>query len=90
MDRRLPQQSARRGRRPAAPEVTFREVEYFDHLSRNRVPVVVKLLDGEQVRGWVEYYDRDIIRITRENQPNLFIYKDQIKYLYEDPRPSER
>jgi host factor-I protein len=47
--------------------------------------VVVKLIDGEEVRGWIEYYDRDIIRITRATQPNLFIYKNRVKYLFEDP-----
>src|SRR5436189_546776 len=77
--------TSRRDRRQAAPETTFRESEYIDRLSKNRTPVVVKLIDGEEVRGWIEYYDKDIIRITRETQPNLFIYKNRVKYLYEDP-----
>ena len=46
---------------------------------------MVKLVDGEEVRGWIEYYDKDIIRITRDTLPNLFIYKSRLKYLYEDP-----
>ena len=50
--------------------------------------VVVKLIDGEEVRGWIEYYDKDIIRITRDTQPNLFIYKSRVKYLYEDTAAS--
>ena len=45
----------------------------------------VKLTDGEEVKGWIEYYDKDIIRVTRDTQPNLFIYKSRVKYLYEDP-----
>jgi host factor-I protein len=77
--------TSRRDRRQAAPETTFREAEYIDRLSKNRTPVIVKLIDGEEVRGWIEYYDKDIIRITRETQPNLFIYKNRVKYLYEDP-----
>ena len=77
--------TSRRDRRQSAPETTFRETEYIDRLSKNRTPVVVKLIDGEEVRGWIEYYDKDIIRITRETQPNLFIYKNRVKYLYEDP-----
>ena len=44
------------------------------------------LVDGEEVRGWIEYFDRDIIRLTRDREANLFIYKERIKYLYEDPR----
>ena len=76
--------TSRRDRRQGAPETTFRETEYIDRLSKNRTPVVIKLIDGEEVRGWIEYYDKDIIRITRETQPNLFIYKNRVKYLYEE------
>jgi host factor-I protein len=76
--------TSRRDRRQAAPETTFREAEYIDRLSKSRTPVVVKLIDGEEVRGWIEYYDKDIIRITRDTQPNLFIYKNRVKYLWED------
>ncbi len=81
---------SRRDRRQAAPETTFREAEYIDRLSKNRTPVVVKLIDGEEVHGWIEYYDKDIIRITRDTQPNLFIYKNRVKYLYEDPAGNNR
>ena len=81
---------SRRDRRQAAPETTFREAEYIDRLSKSRTPVVVKLIDGEEVRGWIEYYDKDIIRITRDTQPNLFIYKSRVKYLYEDPSANSR
>ena len=76
--------TSRRDRWQAAPEFTQREGEYIDKLSKNKTPVVVKLIDGEQIRGWIEYYDKDIIRITRDTQPNLFIYKNRVKYLYED------
>lgn len=77
--------TSRRDRWQAAPETTHRESEYIDKLSKNKTPVVVKLIDGEEIRGWIEYYDRDIIRITRGTEPNLFIYKNRVKYLFEDP-----
>jgi host factor-I protein len=77
--------TSRRDRWQAAPEVTHREGEYIDKLSKNKTPVVVKLIDGEEIRGWIEYYDRDIIRVTRTTEPNLFIYKNRVKYLFEDP-----
>ena len=82
--------TSRRDRRQSAPETTFREAEYIDRLSKSRTPVIVKLIDGEEIRGWIEYYDKDIIRITRETQPNLFIYKSRVKYLYEDPESNGR
>lgn len=79
-----------RRRRQTAPETTYRETEYIDWLSKNRIPVVVKLVDGEEARGWIEYYDRDIIRLTRPGESNLFIYKERVKYLYEAPAPRRR
>src|SRR5437868_11635393 len=82
--------TSRRDRRQAAPETTFREAEYIDRLSKSRTPVIVKLIDGEEIKGWIEYYDKDIIRITRESLPNLFIYKNRVKYLYEDPGANSR
>ncbi|MDP9052716.1 MAG: RNA chaperone Hfq [Acidobacteriota bacterium] len=68
------------------PEHTFEEINYLKHLIEQRIPVCVKLSDNEQVRGVVEYYDQRFIRITREGKPNLFIFKHDIKYLYEAPR----
>jgi host factor-I protein len=82
--------ASRRDRWQAAPETTFRETEYIDKLSKNKTPVVVKLIDGEEIRGWIEYYDKDIIRITRNVQPNLFIYKNRVKYLFEDPEGTRK
>ena len=40
-------------------------------------------VDGEIVRGWIEYYDQNMIRLTRDGQPNLFIFKHEIQYIAE-------
>jgi len=64
-------------------EQTFEEVKYLKHLIDQRLPICVKLSDGEEVRGIIEYYDQRFIRITRDGAPNLFIFKHDIKYLYE-------
>lgn len=65
------------------PEQTFEEIKYLKHLIDQKIPVVVKLSDDEEVRGVVEYYDQRFIRLTRTDAPNLFIFKHDIKYLYE-------
>lgn len=67
-----------------APEQTFEEVKYLKHLIENGIPVRIKLDEGEEVRGVIEYYDHSFIRITRMGEPNLFIYKHDIKYLVEE------
>ena len=64
-------------------EQTNAEVRYLTRLVQNKVPVLVKLTNDEEIKGWIEYYDRTFIRVTRKNEPNVFIYKDQIKYIVE-------
>jgi len=71
------------GKRPAPEESTHEEVNYVKHLIENQVPICVKLVDNQEVTGVIEYYDQSFIRVTRKDEPNLFIFKDKIKYLYE-------
>ena len=68
-----------------APEETHEEVRYIKHLIDNEIPVCVRMTDDEDVEGTIEYYAVSFIRITREDGPNLFIFKHDIKYLYELP-----
>jgi len=53
-------------------------------LGEKQKPVSVKLADGEVVHGWIEYYDKNMVRLTREGRPNLFIFKHEIMYIVED------
>ena len=66
-----------------APEQTFEEVNYLRRLIEDRIPVRVRLSDNQEVQGVVEFYDSHFIRLTREGEPNLFLFKHDIKYLYE-------
>lgn len=76
--------SARKGKTPP-PDDTRQEAAYLKALGEKQAPVSIKLLDGEIVRGWIEYYDRRMVRLTREGAPNLFIFKHEIAYIAEDP-----
>ena len=66
------------------PDETFQEAAYLKALGEKQTQVSVKLLDGEIVKGWIEYYDHKMIRLTREGAPNLFIFKHEILYISED------
>jgi sRNA-binding regulator protein Hfq len=70
-----------------APLDTHQEVAYLRQLVQSQTPVVVKLRSGETVTGYIEYYDKRFIRLTRRDGPNLFIFKTDIKYLYEAAGP---
>lgn len=72
------------GKSHRAPEQTLQEVQYLKKLIENQTPVCVKLRNNEEVRGFIEYYDTAFIRVTRAKAPNLFIFKHDIKYLYEE------
>ena len=73
----------RHGKTPPAGE-TGQEALYLKSLSERQVPVLIRLRDGEQVSGWIEYFDDMMLRLTREGRPNLFIYKSQIRTIAEN------
>ncbi len=66
------------------PEDTYEESGYLKSLGEKQKQVSVKLMGGEVVRGWIEYYDRNMIRLTRDGAPNLFIFKHEIMWIAED------
>jgi sRNA-binding regulator protein Hfq len=74
-----------KGKTARPVEQTFEETRYLKHLIDRKIPICVKLADNDQVTGVVEYYDQRFIRVTRKDGPNLFIFKHDIKYLYEVP-----
>ena len=66
-----------------APEQTFEEPKYLKRLTETAARVRLKLTNNEVVEGTIEFYDECFVRVTRPGEPNLFIYKHDIKYLYE-------
>jgi host factor-I protein len=79
---RTPSPNPHKGKTPP-PEETMEEAAYLKLLGEKQKPVSIKLRDGEVVRGWVEYYDRYMVRLTRDAGPNLFIFKSEIVYISE-------
>ncbi len=65
------------------PEDTFQEVRYLKQLKEKQADVAVTTWEGDEFVGRVEYYDRAFLRLTRDNAPNVFVFKKDIKYLRE-------
>jgi host factor-I protein len=86
----IPNLSARRSSKAPPPGETGQEALYLHSLSDRQVNVQIKLRDGETVRGWIEYFDDGMLRLTRAGKPNLFIYKDQICTITETGRRAPR
>jgi sRNA-binding regulator protein Hfq len=72
------------GKKPAPPEQTHAENFYYQKQMQSRTPMVIVLQDGEQIHGVIEWYDKSCIKITRNGQSNLLIYKPSIKYMYKE------
>jgi host factor-I protein len=81
-----PPLSTRRRSKTPPPGETGQEALYLRSLSDRQVTVTIKLRDGETVRGWIEYFDDAMLRLTRVGHPNLFIYKHQIRSISEAGR----
>ncbi|MBI3950010.1 MAG: RNA chaperone Hfq [Acidobacteria bacterium] len=60
------------------------QIRYISQLAKDRTPVIIKLSTNEEVRGYIQYYDRNFIRVTCPDGARLFIFDHDIKYLYED------
>jgi len=80
-----PSNGGRKAGKTAPPEETLQEAAYLKSLGEKQKPVSIKLVDGEIVQGWIEYYDKNMVRLTREGAPNLFIFKHEIMYIAEEP-----
>jgi sRNA-binding regulator protein Hfq len=69
-------------RRPVPPELTNAEAFYYLKQMNTQTPMVVELDNGEKVRGIIEWYDRQCLKVNREEGPNLLVFKHSIRYLY--------
>ena len=86
----------RRDRSPApakktAPtEQTNAENFYYQKQMQTKTPMVVVLRDGEEVHGYIEWYDKQCIKLNRSGAPNLMIYKPAIKYMFKEGENGKR
>lgn len=78
-----------RNARPAPPETTNAESFYYVKQMNSRTPMVIVLTDGEEIRGCIEWYDRNAIKVNRDGAPNLLIQKHCIKYLFKQEELGE-
>ena len=84
---RVAQQSERHSpvqvkKRVPPPSETNAEIFYYKKQIDAHTPMVLVLLDGEEIEGTIEWYDLDAIKINRQDAPNLFLPKHSIKYMY--------
>ena len=71
-------------RKGSPPEQTNAEEFYYLKQMAARTPMVLVLTDGEEIRGWIEWYDKGALKINRHAGPNLLIQKHSIRYLFKE------
>ena len=74
----------------APTEQTNAENFYYQKQMQTKTPMVVVLRDGEEVRGYIEWYDKTCIKLNRTGAPNLMIYKPAIKYMFKEGENGKR
>jgi sRNA-binding regulator protein Hfq len=77
-------------RKQAPPEQTNAENYYYLKQMGAKTPMVVMLNDGEEIHGWIEWYDKACLKVNREKGPNLLIPKHSIKYMYKENDEEEK
>jgi hypothetical protein len=80
---RAAQQAAVQVRKRVPPPMeTNAEIFYYKKQIDAHTLMVIVLLDGEEIEGTIEWYDRGALKVNRKSAPNLLILKRNIKYMY--------
>ena len=69
-------------KRVPPPNETNAEIFYYKKQIDAHTPMVIVLLDGEEIEGTIEWYDRGALKVNRKGAPNLLLLKRNIKYMY--------
>jgi host factor-I protein len=72
------------GKKTPPPEQTHAENFYYQKQMQTKTPMVIVLRDGEEVHGYIEWYDKNCIKLNRSGAANLMIYKPAIKYMFKE------
>ncbi|MBK7927754.1 MAG: RNA chaperone Hfq [Bryobacterales bacterium] len=67
-------------------EHTNAENFYYAKQIQQKTPMVVLLKGGEEIRGRIEWYDKYAIRVAREEEPAVMVYKAGIRMMYKDEK----
>ena len=71
-------------RKQVPPEQTNAEEFYYLKQMAAKTPMVVMLTNDEELRGWIEWYDKNSLKLNRIHEPNLLIPKHNIRYMFKE------
>ena len=76
-------------KRPSPNDQTNAENFYYVKQMQNKTPMVIVLMDGETIRGVIDWYDKNSIKLNRPSEPPLLVLKHYIKYMYKENEDKE-
>ena len=75
-------------RKKTPPSETNAEIYYYKKQIDSRTLMTIVLLDGEEIEGTIEWYDRDALKVNRTDAPNVLLLKHNVKYMFKsEDRP---
>ena len=66
----------------APPDQTNAENFYYLKQMQSKTPMTIVLKDGETLKGVIEWYDKTCLKVNRDGEPNILVFKSNIKYMY--------
>ena len=69
-------------KRVPPPNETNAEIFYYKKQIDAHTVMVIVLLDGEEIEGTIEWYDRGALKVNRKGAPNLLVLKRNVKYMF--------
>ena len=69
-------------KRVPPPLETNAEIFYYKKQIDAHTLMVLVLMDGEEIEGTIEWYDRGALKVNRRGAPNLLVLKRNVKYMY--------
>lgn len=72
-------------RKPPPAYKTHAENYYYIKQMNNRQSMVIELVNGEVIKGRIEWYDEKCIKVRKDDNENFIVFKHFIKYMYKIP-----
>jgi sRNA-binding regulator protein Hfq len=69
-------------KRTPPPMETNAEIFYYKKQIDAHTLMIIVLMDGEEIEGTIEWYDKAALKVNRKSAPNLLVLKRHIKYMY--------
>ncbi len=63
---------------------TNAESFYYLKQINNKTKMVIALIDGEILRGVIDWYDENCFKFKSLDGKNILLYKNAIKYMYKE------